>query len=234
MSATPNKIIGLIGGMSWESTVLYYQAINRGVARRLGGLHSAQLLIESLDFEEIASLQRAGDWAALATILGDSAVRLEEAGADCLLIGANTMHLVAPEVAERVCIPLLHVADAAAQAIRARNLSRVALLGTRFTMEKPFYAERLAAQGIEVLVPDEAERAQLHRMIYEELCRGQVLDSSRRSLLAMAGRLAGQGAQGLVLGCTELPMLIEPGHTALPLFDTTALHAAAAVEFALA
>lgn len=233
MTTTRLKTIGLIGGMSWESTALYYQAINREVARRLGGLHSAHMLIESLDFDVIAALQRAGDWPAMGAILADSAARLEAAGADCVLIGTNTMHKVAPAVTARVRIPLLHIADAAGRAIRARGLARVALLGTRFTMEQPFYAERLAAHGIETLVLDEAGRAEVHRMIFEELCRGRILDASRQHLLAIASDLAARGAEGLVLGCTELPLLIGQDDVPLPLFDTTALHALDAVAFAL-
>ena len=227
------RTIGLIGGMSWESTALYYQIINREVARRCGGLSSASMHVLSLDFEDIASRQRAGDWAGLASTLADAAQRLQQAGADCVLIGTNTMHKVAAEVQAATTLPLLHIADITAQAIAARGLQRVGLLGTRFTMEQPFYAERLQAQGIACLVPPPAERDEVHRIIFEELCRGVFLDASRQTLLGIIGGLAERGAQGAVLGCTELPLLVGPQHSPLPTFDTTTLHAMAAVDFAL-
>jgi aspartate racemase len=228
------KTIGLIGGMSWESTALYYQTINREVARRRGGLHSAPLHLISLDFEDIAARQRAGDWDGMARTLVQAARTLQAGGAACVLIGTNTMHKLAPQVQAALDVPLLHIADATAAAIRARGLGRVGLLGTRFTMEQPFYREHLAAQGIDCLVPGEAERAEVHRVIFEELCRGQVLDASRRRLQEVCTALAAQGAQGLVLGCTELPMLLRPDDLTLPTFDTTTLHALAAVDFSLA
>jgi aspartate racemase len=228
------KTIGLIGGMSWESTALYYQTINREVGRRLGGLHSAPLHLISLDFDDIAARQRAGDWAGMAATLAQAARSLQAGGADCVLIGTNTMHKLAPEVQAAVDVPLLHIADATGAAIRAQGLTRVGLLGTRFTMEQPFYREHLTALGIDCIVPGEVERAEVHRVIFEELCRGQVLDASRRRLQEVCAALAAQGAQGIVLGCTELPLLLQPQDVALPTFDTTALHALAAVEFALA
>ncbi|WP_028537032.1 aspartate/glutamate racemase family protein [Paludibacterium yongneupense] len=227
------KSIGLIGGMSWESSTLYYQIINREVARRLGGLHSARFIMNSLDFANIAAMQRAGDWDGMTGILATAARGLEANGADCILIGTNTMHKVAPEVAAAVNVPLLHIADVTAEAIVRSGIDRVALLGTCFTMEQPFYRERLAARGIECLIPDESQRKEIHRVIFEELCRGEILDSSRRTFLQIIDELAAQGAAGVVLGCTEIPLLIGAGDTSLPVFDTTELHALAAVDFAL-
>lgn len=227
------KTIGLIGGMSWESTTLYYQAMNLEVARRLGGLHSARILLSSLNFAEVAALQKAGAWDELATLLAHEASALETAGADCLLIGTNTMHLVAPQVQAAIGIPLLHIADATAGAICKKNLQRVGLLGTRFTMEQPFYAEHLAANGIETLIPDSAQRGEVHRIIFDELCRGLLRDESRQTLITIARDLAERGAQGVILGCTELPLLLKQQHLALPLFDTTTLHALMAVDFSL-
>lgn len=227
------KTIGLIGGMSWESTTLYYQIMNRAVAERLGGLNSARIVLTSVNFAEIAAMQRAGQWPEMANLLAQHARKLEQAGADCILIGTNTMHMVAPEVQARIGIPLLHIADAAAISIREHGLHKVGLLGTRFTMEQPFYAEHLAKYGIETVVPNETERAEVHRIIFEELCQGKMLDYSRYTLLHIADKLAAQGAQGLILGCTEIPLLLQQKNTEMPLFDTTALHALAAVDFAL-
>jgi aspartate racemase len=227
------KTIGLIGGMSWESTALYYQIVNREVSRRLGKLHSAPLHLISLDFEDIASRQRAADWEGMSDILVDAACRLERGGADCVLIGTNTMHKLAPDVSAAIGVPLLHIADAAAQAIRAQGLSRIGLLGTRFTMEQAFYRTHLAEQGIDCLVPAQAERDEVHRIIFEELCKGRIDDASRRALQEICGELAGRGAQGIVLGCTELSLILGEGDVPLPTFDTTSLHALAAVEFAL-
>jgi aspartate racemase len=227
------KTIGLIGGMSWESTSLYYQVVNREVARRRGGLHSASMHIVSLDFGDIAARQRADDWSGMAQILVRAARRLEEGGAGCILIGTNTMHKLAAEVQAAVQVPLLHIADVTAHAIRSQGLRTVGLLGTRFTMEQPFYAQRLAHHGVSCVVPGEVERAEVHRIIFEELCRGQCLESSRRTLQEICQGLAAQGAQGVVLGCTELPLILREGDVALPLFDTATLHAMAAVDFAL-
>lgn len=227
------KTIGLIGGMSWESTTLYYQIINRAVAERLGGLHSARIQMTSLNFAEIAVMQKAGQWPEMADLLAKTALKLEQSGADCILIGTNTMHKVAPEVQSAIRVPLLHIADITAQAVHASGLRKVGLLGTRFTMEQPFYAERLQRYGIEAVVPDEADRAEVHRIIFEELCQGKLLDYSRHTLLRIADKLAEQGAEGLILGCTEIPLLLQQQHTDLQLFDTTALHALAAVDFAI-
>ena len=228
------KTIGLIGGMSWESTALYYQIINREVGRRLGGLHSAPLHLLSLDFEDIASRQRAADWSGMSSILIDAARKLESGGADCVLIGTNTMHKLAPEVGAAVGVPLLHIADATAQAVRAAGLDKIGLLGTRFTMEQPFYRARLAGHGVECVVPSDAERGEVHRIIFEELCKGSFPDSSRRALQEICAGLAEQGAQGIVLGCTELCLIVGENDLTIPCFDTTSLHALAAVEFALA
>lgn len=227
------KTIGLIGGMSWESTVLYYQVINREVSRRLGGLHSACCNLVSLDFEDIATRQRAGDWDGMARTLSHAARQLEAGGADCVLIGTNTMHLVAPTVQGAIGVPLLHIADVTAQAIRSQGLRKVGLLGTRITMEQPFYRERLAAHGIACVVPDEAGRAEVHRIIFDELCKGHFNPVSRQALQVICAELAERGAEGVVLGCTELPLILCDDDVPLPLFDTTTLHACAAVDFAL-
>jgi aspartate racemase len=227
------KTIGIIGGMSWESTTLYYQIVNREVARRLGGLRSAPMHLISLDFEDIAARQRRQDWQGMGGILADAARRLQQAGADCVLIGTNTMHRVAHQVQSAIRVPLLHIADAAADAIAGQQLTQVGLLGTRFTMEQPFYRAHLAERGIECLVPEEADRAEVHRIIFEELCQGRFEDRSRQALQRICAGLVARGAQGIVLGCTELPLILRPGDLPLPMFDTTALHALAAVDFAL-
>jgi aspartate racemase len=227
------KTIGLIGGMSWESTALYYQWVNQEVGKRLGKLHSAPMHLISLDFEEIASRQRAADWDGMRHILVNAAQQLERGGADCVLIGTNTMHKLADDVRAAIQVPLLHIADATAQAVRAQGLGKVGLLGTRFTMEQPFYVSHLAEQGIACVVPDAAQRQEVHRVIFDELCKGAVNDRSRQALQAMCADLAAQGAQGIVLGCTELCLILGQDDVALPLFDTTALHALAAVDFAL-
>jgi aspartate racemase len=226
------KTIGLIGGMSWESTALYYQIINREVGRRLGGLRSARLHL-TLDFEQVVARQRTGAWDQLAAMLADAARGLEAAGSDCLLIGTNTMHRVADEVQAAVSIPLLHIADAAVAAIRAAGCRTVALLGTRYTMEQSFYVDHLARHGIGCVIPDDAGRAEVHRVIFDELCKGEVNADSRERLLRIIRRQVDAGAEGVVLGCTELCLTLSRRDVALPLFDTTALHALAAVEFAL-
>ncbi len=227
------KNIGLIGGMSWESSALYYEIINREVARRRGGLRSAPMQIASLDFHEIAERQKAGDWAGMASILGDAAAGLEASGADCILIGTNTMHKIAPEVQARVKVPLLHIVDVTARAILDAGLSKVGLTGTRFTMEEAFYKERLASFGIECVIPSQEEREDIHRIIFSELCQGVIDAESKTVMLDAIDALAQRGAQGVILGCTEIPMLVGQADTALPLFDTPRLHALAAVEFAL-
>jgi aspartate racemase len=228
------KTIGLIGGMSWESTALYYQHINREVARRHGGLRSARVHLISLDFQEIADLQKLGDWPRMTEILQTSARQLETSGAEVLLICTNTMHRIAQEVQSVTALPLLHIAEVTADAILAAGLNKVGLLGTRFTMEQAFLRDRLAARGIECVVPDAPGRIEVHRVIFEELCRGEVRQDSRQKLMVLVRELAAQGAQGLILGCTELTMILQAGDGGLPSFDTTALHAMAAVNFSLA
>jgi len=228
------RSIGLIGGMSWESTALYYRIINREVAARLGGLRSARLLLESLDFEAVVAGQRAGAWDELAMLLAAAAQRLETAGADCVLIGTNTMHRVAGPVRAAVSVPLLHIVEVAAAAIRRAGCRRVALLGTRYTMEQPFYVEHLARHGVACVVPEADDREEVHAVIFDELCRGALREASRRALQAIVRRQVRRGADGVVLACTELPLLLGPCDVDVPLFDTTHLHATAAVDFALA
>ncbi|MFQ2194447.1 aspartate/glutamate racemase family protein [Aeromonas jandaei] len=228
------KCIGLLGGMSWESTVSYYQALNRGVRAKLGGLHSARVLLNSIDFAEIERLQHAGDWPATARLLAAEARKLQDGGADFLLIGTNTMHKVAPEIEAAIDIPLLHIADATARRLQADGIQRVGLLGTRFTMEQDFYKGRLQTHfGLEVLVPAEAERERIHRIIYDELCLGEIRDASRAEYLAIIAGLAAAGAEAVILGCTEIALLVGEAQAAVPLYDTTAIHAEAAVTLAL-
>lgn len=228
------KTIGLIGGMSWESTSLYYQIINRETGRRLGQLHSAPLHLISLDFEDIASRQRAADWSGMGHILVDAAQTLERGGADCVLIGTNTMHKLAPEVQAALSVPLLHIGDATARAVRAAGHDKVGLIGTRFTMEQPFYRSHLAGRGVDCVVPMQAQRDQVHHIIFDELCKGLVRAESRHVLQQVCAELGSRGAQAIVLGCTELCLILHEGDLALPVFDTTSLHALAAVDFALA
>lgn len=229
------KCIGLLGGMSWESTVSYYQALNRGVRTQLGGLHSARVLLNSVDFAGIERLQHAGDWPATARLLAAEARKLQDGGADFLLIGTNTMHKVAPEIEAAIDIPLLHIADATAAKLQADGITRVGLLGTRFTMEQDFYKGRLQDRfGLAVLVPDEAGRERVHRIIYDELCLGEIRESSRAEYLAIIEGLAAAGAEAVILGCTEIALLVGDARAAVPLYDTTAIHAEAAVALALA
>ena len=228
------KTIGLLGGMSWESTTTYYRAINTGVSRALGGLHSAEIVLYSVDFAPIEARQAAGDWDATAEVLVDAARRVQRAGADFLLICTNTMHKVAPAIEEAITIPLLHIADATAEALVKDGVRTVGLLGTAFTREQNFYKGRLAERhGLKVLVPDPAARRSVHTIIYEELCRGKILGASRRRYLEIVNGLAAAGAEAVVLGCTEIGLLIKPEDTPVALYDTTALHAARAVEWAL-
>ncbi|WP_405808010.1 aspartate/glutamate racemase family protein [Streptomyces sp. NBC_00210] len=227
------KTIGLIGGMSWESSAEYYRLLNELVRERLGGLHSAPCILHSLDFAEIEELQVAGDWERAGEILADAARGLQAAGADLLLICTNTMHKVAGQVEAAVSVPLLHLADATADAVRAEGLTRVGLLGTAFTMEQAFYRDRLAGHGLEVLTPDADGRALVHRVIYEELCRGVVREESRSAYQDVIGKLVAAGAEGVVLGCTEIELLIGEKDSPVPVFPTTRLHAEAAVDAAL-
>ncbi|MEM9334461.1 MAG: aspartate/glutamate racemase family protein [Pseudomonadota bacterium] len=227
------KTIGLLGGMSWESTALYYRLINEDIRARLGGLHSAKIALLSVDFHAIEALQANDDWAAAADALATSARQVEAAGAECLLICTNTMHLVAPAVAEAISIPLLHLADATAQQIRADGVDCVGLLGTRFTMEKGFYRERLEAQGLTVLTPDEDARRLVNDVIYNELCLGDLRDSSRAAFLDIIESLRARGAEAVIEGCTEIGLLVTPADTTMKLYDTTLIHAKAAVDFSL-
>ncbi len=228
------KVIGLIGGMSWESTVPYYRHINEAVKARLGGLHSARLVLYSVDFQEIEHLQKTGDWARAGDILADAARALAAAGAQCIVLCTNTMHKVAPAIEAAVPLPLLHIADPTAAAIKRAELSRVGLLGTRFTMEQSFYRDRLSQQhGLAVLVPQPEDRALVHRVIFEELCLGKVLPASRLHYQRVMADLVAQGAQGIILGCTEISLLVTQADCSVPLFDTTHLHAVGAAEWAL-
>ena len=229
------KTLGILGGMSWESTQHLYALLNRGVAARLGGLHSAQLVLHSVDFAPIAAMQAAGDWQEAVRVLGEAAAGLRRAGAEALLIATNTMHLVAGDVERAAGLPVLHIVDATAEAIRAASVRRAGLLATRFTMEQGFYRERMRERfDIDVITPDEAGRAEVHRMIYEELCRGRFEAGSREVLRAQVAALADRGAQAVILGCTELGLLLPASSSAaVPLFDSTELQARAAVDWML-
>ncbi len=227
------KTLGLIGGMSWESTLPYYRIVNERVRERLGGLHSAKLVLHSVDFAEIEALQHAGDWDAAGAQLADAARGLRMAGAEAIVVCTNTMHRVAPAIEAALDIPLPHIADATAQRIRAARLTRVALLGTRFTMEQVFYRERIEAAGIAVLTPHAAQRERVHRVIYDELCLGRIVDASRDDYRAIMADLVARGAQGVILGCTEIGLLVDQDDAAVPLFDTTRIHAEAAADWAL-
>ncbi|MFK5636011.1 aspartate/glutamate racemase family protein [Ornithinimicrobium sp. LYQ103] len=228
--------IGLLGGMSWESTAEYYRLINTEVATRLGGLHSARVTLGSVDFAEVEAMQVAGDWGAAGELLAAEAALLEAGGAELLLICTNTMHKVADTIQAAVGIPLLHVADATAATVGDAGLTRVGLLGTAFTMEQDFYTARLAQHGLDVLVPTARDRADVHRVIYDELCLGVVREKSRHRYLEVIDALVADGAEGVILGCTEIELLIDPDHprTQVPVFPTTRIHALAAVDAALA
>ncbi len=227
------KTIGLLGGMSWESTQTYYRALNEGVRQHLGGLHSARIAMISVDFAEIEALQHAGNWDETAVILSEAAEALERAGADFILICTNTMHKVAPQIQARVSLPLLHIADATAMELKTAGVSRVGLLGTQFTMEQDFYKGRLQDHGLEVVVPNQLGRKRVHDIIYQELCLGQIKNESRQVYLSVIDELVEEGAQAVILGCTEIGLLVEPKHTDVPLYDTTAIHARMAVEAAI-
>ncbi|MFD7320874.1 aspartate/glutamate racemase family protein [Streptomyces sp. NPDC059875] len=227
------KTIGLIGGMSWESSAEYYRLLNELVRERLGGLHSARCVLHSVDFAEIERLQVAGEWEKAGQVLADAAQGLEAAGAELLLICTNTMHKVADQVRDAVSVPLLHLGDATARAVRAQGLTTVGLLGTAFTMEQDFYRDRLASHGLTVLVPDADDRAAVHRIIYEELCLGIVTEDSRATYQQIIDRLVAAGAQGVILGCTEIELLVRPQDSPVPVFPTTRIHVEAAVDEAL-
>lgn len=227
------KTIGLLGGMSWESTVTYYQIVNRVVKRELGGLHSAKTLLYSVDFAEIEACQAAGNWDKSADILGAAAQNLEKAGADFIVICTNTMHKVAPEIQSRLHIPIVHIAQATAEALQKERITKAALLGTKYTMTQAFYKDKLLNAGIEVLMPESREIEMVNNIIYGELCQGVVSQASREKYLGVIEKLAGQGAQGVILGCTEIGLLIRQEDTRLPVFDTTQIHAEKAAMLAI-
>jgi len=228
------KTIGLLGGMSWESTLSYYKTINKGVKKRLGGLHSADIALYSVDFDPIEKLQHEGNWDGTAEILAEAARRVEAAGADFLLICTNTMHKVAPQVQNAINIPLVHIADATAEVLKSQGIKKVGLLGTAFTMEQDFYKGRLTDRyGLDVIVPDANDRSFIHRVIYEELCLGTVTAEAKEGYLHIIDRLAADGAEAVILGCTEIGLLVRQDDTQVRLFDTTAIHAQAAVETSL-
>ena len=227
------KTIGLIGGMSWESTSLYYQQINRTVQNKLGKLHSAKVILSSVDFEEIAALQSKGLWQEAGEYLAQQAINLEKAGVDCIVLCTNTMHKVAPQIEEAITVPFIHIADATAKEILSQNIRKVALLGTAFTMEQDFYKARLQNHGIDVIIPNETSRKTVHRIIYDELCLGIIKPESQQKYMTVVEELIAEGAEGIILGCTEICMLIGDVKFSVPLFDTTTIHAKEAVNFAL-
>ena len=227
------RTLGIIGGMSWESTESYYRLINEGIKARLGNLHSADLLIHSVDFAPIEALQAQGAWDEMGKVLANSGKRLQAAGAQGLLIATNTMHKVIDDVQAATNLPIIHIADVTAAAIKQQGLTKVALLGTQFTMTEDFYKQRLIDAGLQVLIPETGARAEVHRIIYEELCQGQLLDSSRQYYQQVTKNLADKGAKGVILGCTEIGLLIQQADSPISVFDTTAIHAAAAVDFLL-
>ncbi|KKO52360.1 aspartate/glutamate racemase family protein [Paenibacillus sp. DMB20] len=227
------KTIGLIGGMSWESTINYYRLINEEVKNRLGGLHSAKCLLYSVDFQEVERYQAADEWEKAGQLLGAAAQSLEKGGADFIVICTNTMHKVIEQIEENISIPVLHIADAAANRIKQSTLKTIGLLGTKYTMEQAFYKSRLESNGIKVLVPETPDREMVNRIIYEELCLGKIQQSSREDYKQVIRRLVDAGAEGIVLGCTEIGLLIKPEDSEVPLFDTTIIHAMESVNVAL-
>lgn len=228
------KTIGMIGGMSWESSLEYYRIVNLAVKERLGGFHSAKCVMYSVDFQEIESLQHSGKWDVATLMMQDAAQRVERAGADFVVICTNTMHLMADEVKEAVNIPLLHIGDVTAEAVLAKEQKTVGLLGTRFTMEKEFYKGRLQDKyGLRVLIPDEKDRAVIHGILYNELCLGQINQASQEAFRRIIQKLTEKGAEGIILGCTEIPLIVRQEDYQIPLYDTTDLHARAAVKLAL-
>jgi aspartate racemase len=228
------KTIGLLGGMSWESTVEYYRLLNEGVKAKLGGLHSAKIVMYSVDFEELVALKHKGDWHAIGQLLANAAIALERAGADCILLATNTMHKVADAIALATPLPLIHIADATAIAIQHQGIHRVGLLGTRFTMEESFYKDRLIHRHqLAVQVPNGENRDFVHDVIYDELCLGDIRSSSRDRFRSIIADLAACGAEAVILGCTEISLLVKPEDSSIPLFDTTQIHAQAAVDWAL-
>ncbi len=228
------KTIGLLGGMSWESSIEYERIINTEVRRRLGGTHSADLLIRSYDFHEVEALQEVGDWGGAGALLAGDAAALQAAGAELIVLCTNTMHIVAPAIEAAVDVPFLHLADATADAVIAEGVGSVALLGTRYTMEQPFYRDRLTARGLDVRIPDEPDRTMIHDVIFDELVQGQITDASKAAYLEAIERLTIAGAQGVIAGCTEIELLVQAEDLAVPYFPTARLHALAAVDAALA
>jgi aspartate racemase len=227
------RTLGLLGGMSWESTLTYYRYVNERVRDQLGGLHSAKLVLYSVDFAEIERLQHIGDWDSAGRVLADAAQALERAGAEALVLCTNTMHRVLDVVEPAIRMPVVHIADATARRVIAKGISKIGLLATRFTMEQDFYRGRLERSGLDVLVPDADERAEIHRIIYDELCLGVIRDDSREIYRTIMANLVARGAQGLILGCTEIGLLVGANDTTVPVFDTTRIHAEAAVDWAL-
>ncbi|ATZ73941.1 aspartate/glutamate racemase [Idiomarina sp. X4] len=227
------RTVGIIGGMSWESTSTYYRRLNQLINERLGGLHSAEILLASVDFAPIEGMQSRGDWDAAGSALVTKAQQLEKAGADSIVIATNTMHKVAPEIEAAVSIPLIHIVDALANHLKKNEIERAGLLGTRFTMQQPFYKERLEKQGIRVLIPNEDDSKTVDNIIFKELCRGQFTDDARKQYLKIIDDLSAKGAQGVILGCTEIGLLVQQEHSELPLFDTTEVHCQALVEWML-
>ncbi len=228
------KTIGLIGGMSWESSLEYYRIINEKVKNELGSFHSAKLVLYSLDFEEIQTLQHEDKWDELTLIMKDAAKTLEKAGADIILICTNTMHKMADDVQDNITVPLIHIADATAESILLNGLKKAGLLGTKFTMEHDFYKKRLTDKfGIDVIIPDESDRDIIHKALYSELCIGEIIESSKKEFLRIIDNLVEKGAEGIILGCTEIPLLVKQSDVSVPVFDTTAIHAEKAVKEAL-
>jgi aspartate racemase len=228
------KTIGLVGGMSWESTLEYYRVINQYMKERLGGFHSAKIVLYSVDFAEVESQQHEGRWGDLTQLMIDTAQRVERGGAELLVICTNTMHKMADDVQRQIRIPIVHIVDVTAEAIKSRAIKKVGLLGTRFTMEQDFYKQRLIQNhGLEVLIPEEKEREDIHRILYNELCLGEIKERSKQTFQAIIAGLEARGAQGVILGCTEIPLLVSQEDYKIPLFDTTTIHARAAVDFAL-
>ncbi|MEE3877742.1 aspartate/glutamate racemase family protein [Vibrio sp. YYF0003] len=228
------KTVGMLGGMSWESTASYYKALNEGVKSRLGGLHSAKICLYSVDFDEIEKLQHQGKWSETALILAEAAKSVERGGADFLMICTNTMHKVVPEIESKISIPILHIADATAESLVQDGVTKVGLLGTRFTMEQDFYKGRISEKfGIDVVVPTADEQTVVHDIIYQELCLGEIKTESRDRYLKIIANLHAQGAEAVILGCTEIALLVKQSDTTVPLYDTTEIHAAHGVEWAL-
>lgn len=227
------KVIGLLGGMSWESTVPYYQVINETVREQLGGLHSAKIVLFSVDFAEIEEMQVAGRWDEAGALLAKAGAAVDRAGADFLVICTNTMHIVADQIAKALTIPILHIADTTAAVMKKANVRTVGLLATKFTMEKDFYRSRIEANGFRVLVPDPDDRLLVHRIIYDELCLGRIEETSRQQYRRVIDRLVAAGAEGIIFGCTEVGLLVGPSDSSVPVFDTTAIHARAAAELAI-